>query len=345
MDDRSLRRASRLSRLYPRPWRDRFPDFVHLLADELSKHRRGARRDLLRSALEERLRACGIVPTGPADRARSGLALLYAALVPFVGLAMGMWSQLHAGIASSGGWTAPALRGSDVLLVVGLLVALAVLPIAIVVLVVRAWRARNEDGGASLASHRRFLRPVLASGGSLALLTVVGRLADGSGWYSPAAAALPQRGLGHPLTLWLRGIIAAITPAWVHPRLFAQMPSGELVAAAVAPAAVMVLTASLFRLIVRLPLSAPGRASVVLAAGASGTMVLSVVATGRWLFDHPRPQGGSLILMRSDQLAPGHTGWVVASILVSLAVVALVGLWRVLGASPVGTRSLPDCTP
>ena len=112
------------------------------------------------------------------------------------------------------------------------------------------------------------------------------------------------------------------------------MPSGELVAALVGPLAALAAAGALFRLIVRFPLRWPSRANVVVAAGAFGMMFVSVVACGRWLLDHPGREGATALQARADQLAPGHTGWTVAILLVALAMTAMVGLRRVLRDQP-----------
>jgi hypothetical protein len=333
MRDRSVRRATRLARLYPRRWREEFPDFLEVLAEELAQYPRGVRGDVIRGAIVERFREGGILPKRPADRLRSGLALVYAALIPFAGLAMGMWSQLGTGLAADGSNTPPVLRASDLLLAVGTCMILIVLLLVLVQVVTEARRGRL-DRGAGRAAYRPFVGPGLALVGSLGVLTIAGWGADRSGWYSPAAVALPHQGPGHLLTLWGRGIIAMITPAWIHPSLFAHMPTGELAATLLAPVAAVVAAGASFRLIVRLPFRAPGRANVLLAATAFGTMFLTVVASGRWLLVHPVPQGATSVQARTDQLAPGHTGWVVVFLLAALAAVALVGFLRVLREHP-----------
>lgn len=334
MNGRTARRASRLCRLYPRRWREQFPDFEGALAEELLEHPRGVLRDVLRAAVAERLREFGIIPRKPADGARSGLALIYAALFPFTGLAMGMWSQLHTGLEADGGATAPVLRTSNLLLTVGTVAILVALPLAVALLAVDGRRIRGDRGEVSMTRPRQLVRPSLAFLGSLGALTAVGWGADRSGWYSPAAAALPHQGLGHVATFWVRGIVAVITPAWMHPTLFARMPSGELAACLIAPVAALVATVALFRLIVSLPLRGPGRGYVVLAATAFGMMFVSVVACGRWLLDHPGREGATALQAHGDQLAPGHTGWVVLITLAVLAIIAVVGLRRVLRDRP-----------
>jgi len=340
MNDRVPRRASRLARLYPRQWRQEFPDFEAFLAGELVEHPRGVRRDIVRAAMVERLRESGVIPKRPIDGVRSGLALIYAGLIPFTGLAMGMWSQLHTGLASNTAAKAPVLQASNLLLTVGTLAVLVLLPLAIVLVVVDGRRNRSDAGTLGMTRCRPLVRLCLVLLGSLGILAVTGWGADRSHWYSPAAAALPHEGAGHVATLWVRGIVATITPAWIHPTLFARMPSGELVAALVAPLAVLAAAGAMFRLIVRFPLRWPSRANVVLAVGAFGMMFVSVVACGRWLLDHPGREGATALQARADRLAPGHTAWTVVILLTALAIAALVGLRRVLKGHPEGpTRS------
>jgi hypothetical protein len=328
MTDRSSRRAARLVRLYPRQWRQQFPDFEEILVPELSENRRGVRRDVVRAALSERLRELGIIPKRPSDGARSGLALIYAALVPFAGLAVGMWSQLHTGLASAKAATPPVLDASSLLLTIGTLVVLVAFPFAIFLLLAEVPRMRRDKGTMAVAPYWPLVPPSLAFIGSLGALAVAGWGAERSGWYSPAAAALPHGGAAYVATLWVRGITAAITPAWIHPTLFARMPTAELVAALLAPVAAFAASAALFRLILRVPVAVSRRANIVLAAVAFGMMFVSVFACGRWLLNHPTREGATSAQARSDQLAPGHTGWVVVLVLGALTITALVGLRR-----------------
>lgn len=326
MNDRTSRRAARLALLYPRQWRRRFPDFVDALGAELADHRRGVRRDVVGAAAIEWLRVVGVLPAGPGDEARSGLGLLYASLLPFVGLSAGMWSQLRSATAGHGA-AFPVLRALDLLLAVGTALALASFAAALPLVAVRA---RHRGAGAVLRGP--LVRPVLAFGLAMTVLSAAGWAADRSGWYSPAAAALPAGGLGHALTLWARGVIAAITPAWVHPSLFARLPAGDLVATLVAPFAAVAASVALLRLLTHLPISPARRAHGAVAAATVGAMFLSVAATVRWLVDHPHPYGAAL----QGQLAAGHTPWAVAALLLALSVTAAIGARRVLrgGAPP-----------
>jgi hypothetical protein len=229
----------------------------------------------------------------------------------------------------------PALRASDVLLVVGAVAVVVALLIGTLLMLFGFWRNRRAAADPVGHHDRLLVRPALVFFGSTALLTLAGWGAERSGWYSPATAALPHSGPGSLATLWIRGIVAPVTPAWVHPTAFAQMPSGELVAALVGPLAAVAAAGALFCLLLRLPPPKPGRTTLLLAAGAATMMSVSVAACGRWLVEHPDREGGTMVAAHADQLAPGHTGWMVVTLLTALAMVAMVGLRRVLsGENP-----------
>ncbi len=330
MNDLFDRRASRLALLYPRVWRKRYPDFVEVLALELADHPWKARRNVICSAGVERLRSSGLLPTGPADRARSGLALTYAVLIPFAGLAIGMWSQLHTGLVAQGRDALPVLRAADLLLAIGTLIAVASFVIAIAVISGRVLWSKHDLGASSGSRVSQLVRPTFAFVGSVAALTLAGWAADRSGWYSPAAVALPDRGPVHLVTLWVRGVISTMTPAWIHPSLFGRMPTGELLATFLTPIATIVAGAALMRMIMRLPVSRPRRVDAALAIGTAATMLLVLASCVRWLLAHPTQQGPTPLLTRADQLAPGHTGWGVVILLGGLAFAAVVGAARVI---------------
>jgi hypothetical protein len=330
VNDLFARRAARLAMLYPRSWRKRFPDFVEVLSLELAHHPWRAASDVVRGASTERLRSLGLVPHTRAERARSGLALTYAALIPFAGLVAGMWSQLHTGLATQGLEAAPILWTVDLLLGVGTVVAVVSFVIAIALVATQAGRLRLIRNASGTSALWLVVRPAVAFMGAMAALSVAGWTADRSGWYSPAAAALPHRGAAHVATLWVRGVIATMTPAWIHPSLLARMPTGELAATFVTPAAILVAGVSIIRLMILLPIRCSGKALAVLAVGTAGTMVLAFAASVRWILVHPTREGTTRLLAQGDQIAPGHTGWGVVLLLGALAFAALLGARRVL---------------
>ncbi|HTT86832.1 MAG TPA: hypothetical protein VMF60_05670 [Acidimicrobiales bacterium] len=334
MRDDTRRRAARLARLYPRRWLRRYPDFVGVLAAELAEHPWRATGDVVRAAAGERLRTGHALATDPTDRARCGLGLVEAAVVPFAGLAIGLWSQLDTGLAGRGTQGPPALRGADLLLAVATTAAFACFATVTGLVLLPALRRRRQSGHTARRSSPWRRRPALVFAAAMTMLSVAGWAADRSGWYSPAAAALPGRGLGRLLTLWARGIVAVITPAWVHPSLFGQLPAGELVGTLLAPGAALAAALSLRHLVRGLPPAPPGRLQVLLCVGTAASMFLALAAAIRWLLTHPRAEGATPLPAGTDPLAPGHTAWAVVALLATLAVVALVGTRRLLAGRP-----------
>ncbi len=309
-------RAARLARLYPRAWRARFPDFEAMLAAELAEGGRGATRGVLTGALGERLRSVGVIPAVPR---RTGLALVYAAVLPFTALTFGLWSQLHTGLAGRHGPASPVFGFTAVVLAVAGVGMALLVPAGLVLLVVRQVRDRD----------RRPLpvRPALILAGSLVALTLAGWAADRSGWYSPAAHALPAGGAAHVATLWVRAVVAAITPAWVHPSLFARMPAGQVAAAFIGPAGALVAAGAIFGLVSGLPGVGRGRSEFVAGTVPVLAMVTTVAGAVRWAMTHPAAP-------ESATLSASHTGGAVVAVLVLLAGTALLGLRRVPRRAP-----------
>jgi hypothetical protein len=326
MSEASQRRAVRLARLYPRQWRHDYPDFVDALADELDEHRPGAASSVLRAASVERLRSAGLLSRGPHDLARSGLALVCASVLPFVGLSMGMWSQLRT--ANNHGSSVPALTEIDLILAVGTAIALLSL-VVVVALVVSQARSRHDS--TNRAPWPRAMKPAAVLASAMVALTFGGLAADHSNWYSPAAAALPASGVGHFLTLWARCVISDITPAWLHPSIFGRMPAGELAATFIAPVAVLFAAGAVLRLLVQAPFSASQRLCATSSLVVFLAMLASAAATIRWLVISP-----SVAYTKPNQFPPGHTPWGVATLLLVLLATAAIGTRRIL-RNPFGS--------
>jgi hypothetical protein len=328
------RSAAWLARLYPAQWRRDFPDFVEVLTEELPGRPLRVVADVVVSSTVERFRSAGMLPTRPADRSRAGLAVVAAALLPFAALSMGMWSQLHTGLAAQGPGAPASLKWTVAILAVAMAVGLATASAGVVAFALRCLWSRPSLPRAA-APNSSTVRPAVAFCVSIGALSLTGWLADRSGWYSPAAAGLPHHGAAQLPTLWIRGIVATITPAWVHPTVFGQMPPGDLLATLAAPIATLVATASLVRLVRRLPAAPSRRVEEGFAIGAVGTMTLAVGACTRWLLTHPGRQGALPRLANHDPLAPGHTGWLVVMALAMLTALAAIGLrWVLERGSP-----------
>jgi len=199
------RRVGRLLRWYPPAWRARYgEEFAELLAAQIADEPRCARRtlDVIRVGVGQRWgEALGEDPCDPGlDRSRSAMALVYLSLTVFVGLALGMWSQLRTGVqvATVTGRPVPEAVGISesvlsITALVGLLLFLAVVARAVVT-ALRGGRAGARGHGG----------PALVLGSALGALSVMGWSADRSSWYTPAGAALPGRGPLHVGTLWIR---------------------------------------------------------------------------------------------------------------------------------------------
>ena len=260
------------------------------------------------------------------DGSRSAMALVYLSLTVFVGLAIGMWSQLRTGVqvATVTGRPVPAAVGiSEAVLSITALVGLLLFLVVVGRGVVALARSARSGGG----RHRA---PTLVLGSSLVALSAVGWAADDTSWYTPAGAALPGRGPLHVGTWWIRGLVAPITPAWVHPTLFWRMPGGELAAVLVAPVACIAAAAALLRTVRRSP-RPPGRGAwdAAFAYAIVTAMAAFVVAAVRWIAAHPTREGSTSWVRRADPLAPGHTAMVVVGMLVVLTVIAFIGARRV----------------
>ena len=331
MNEHAARRAARLVRLYPRQWRRTYPDFEEVLATGLVDNPRGVRRDVVRAAAVERLRVAGVLPTGPADRARSGLAIMYAALIPFVGLTMGMWSQLHTGLAARGLGAGPVLHAADVLLALGTLLTFVALVVGIMLIVVRSRPRPRGDGAAEAPRRWPPIGPAVTFVASFAALSVAGE-AVRPFWLvftgGVGAAVAGRRSRRHTVECapsWpaspRHGSIPACSPAC---RPASSPPPSSLPWRGSPPPGLCCASSR------PLPLRAPGRLDVTLAVVTGAVMLLSVTAAVRWIFTHPTPQGATAVLTRTDQLAPGHTAWGVVIVLLALAATALVGMRRVL---------------
>jgi hypothetical protein len=321
--DQVERRVRRLVCLYPRSWRQRYGEEMTAVLNEQMAESGSSlrlRADVVREAGHERLRDVGLRLGGsdPADRVRAGTALVYSCLVVFVGLACGLVSQLRTGLTetrASGGLAPVVVRLCSELLSGLLVLALVVCCLAAArgsIGVIRAVRTTQTKG---------LLGPGLLFVGGLGTLSIVGWTADRAHWFTPAGAALPHGGGAELATLWIRGVVAPITPAWVHPLLFGHMPAGELIAVLLAPLGCLAMAFGLARLALRLPDSSTAQSSrVAMARGVVTVMAVFVIVCIRWLAAQTRPGAG-----HADFLVPGHTAVGVLMVLGALTALAAVG--------------------
>ena len=153
---------------------------------------------------------------------------------------------------------------------------------------------------------------MLILGSALVALSAVGWAADDTSWYTPAGAALPGRGPLHVGTWWIRGLVAPITPVWVHPTMFWRMPGGQLAAVLVAPVACLAAAAALLRTVRAIAPSPLGGGAwdAAFAYAIVTAMAAFVVAAVRWIAAptprarDPRPGSGEPI-----RSLPGTPPW------------------------------------
>lgn len=305
------RLPARLVRAYPSRWRRRWGDeLVDLLQTMADDGTLGARvsADVILAGAGERVVEAMEMP------------LAYVALVLAAVMCVSVWSQLSTatttaaarGRALPGPSEVVALIARGLGPAVGLL--LAALSIRVGVSVWRAWRAR-------------WLRRVVAPLGGVVLvagvLTFAGWASDRSRWYTPAGAALPAHGAPHLATLWLRGAVATVTPAWIHPEMFWRMPAGEVLAALAAGPAVVLGAVALAQVIRRAPATTGDRrvdralGFGVVALLASFTSVAVIWVSVSW-----SAPGRSRAVWPNNVMAPGHTGAAVVAVLAMLTAIA-----------------------
>lgn len=321
--DQVERRVRRLVRLYPRSWRQRYgEEMAAVLTEQMAESGSSLRlrADVVRGAGHERLREVGLRLAGsdPVDRVRAGTAMVYSCLIVFVGLACGIVSQLRTGLTetqASGGSTPVVVRVWGELLS-GLLVL-----VLVVCCLAAARGAIGMFRAVRTTAAKRLLGPGLLFVGGLGTLSVVGWTADQAHWFTPAGAALPHGGGAKLATLWIRGVVAPITPAWIHPSLFGHMPAGELIAVLLAPLGCLAMAVGLARLALCLPgSSATPRSRMAMSRGVVTVMAVFVIVCTRWLAA-PTASGTE----HANLLVPGHTAVGVLMVLVALTALAAVG--------------------
>jgi hypothetical protein len=276
------RRAERLVRLYPVPWRARFGDeFTQLLIDDISERPRSWRRtaDVVRTGTLARLATVGLAGGNldPEDQVRAGLAGLGCALAGFLVLGIAIWSQLTIGWQ----WSAPAAPATTVAMLVmsGAVVcflglaALAAIPILWTLC--RAVVRRNR---------RRFLVPLLSAAAGATVL-VFGSHHFGHGWPGTGGHPWAHSGLvpgsvasfTWASTLW-------VTSYWAHPGALSAFPAAELAWMAASPVALVAFLLGSATTLRRLPLSASVLCYETWLAGAAALGMAGFLAgAGTWV--------------------------------------------------------------
>ena len=246
------RRVERLLRWYPVSWRSRYGDeFAALLTDDVAERPRSLRRtvDVAASGVVARLNMSGLTARtlDPGDQVRASLASLGCALAAFLVLGVAMWAQLAIGWQ----WSRPDTTGTSVgmvamsatMLVFGILVVLAAVPIASEVI---GRFVRRESRG--------LVRPtVLVLAGAVVLTT--GARHFGNGWPGTGGHPWAHQGLvpgGVAAFAWASTL--SVTSYWAHPGALLSFPAQELTWMAVSPVAMACLVVGSVKTVRRLDL-------------------------------------------------------------------------------------------
>lgn len=311
---------------YPPRWRRAHGADLAELLDSMAEDGALSLRDsadVVRAGCRERLSATGRLP------------LTYAWIVLATVLSAAIWSQLSAASRTAVG-SGRALPSTIWVVAATTKVIGPVLVVLLVLmgarLVLSGWTAVRTGAG------RRAAALVAMLCAAFGALTMTGWWAGRSGWYTPAGASLPAHGLPHLVTLWVRGAVSAITPAWIHPGLFSTMPLGEAIAAWTAVPAVIVVALVAARLVALTP---PDRRLLRLdvAVGAATVLTLSTftAAAASWVVHIGTPGRATTDAWRGTVIAPGHTGIALVAALAAFSVLA----WISLRYSATRARELP----
>ena len=312
------RRAERLLRWYPRPWRDRYgAEFTELLIADIDERPRSPRRslDVVRGGIRARLADAGLAgfpppvagsAAGPAgtvaEQARqrqvsASLGSLSCALGGFLVFGAALWSQilidwqwsawLHVRlpartlpplVQASGRNAFFAVFTTGAMLVLLALAVLAALPVLAAV-----------AGRIARGREPRLIRPAVALAASLFVLFAGGRHFENNWLGTGGHHALVPSGLA--AFVW--AVTLFVSAYWGHPAMLATLPVGErawmtlspfVLAAAVASTAVLVRRARLS------PRVAAFEASLGLLACV--TMGAFVVCYGVWIAARVRLEPG-----------------------------------------------------
>jgi hypothetical protein len=311
--DGPARRAERLLRWYPRPWRDRYgAEFSELLISDISERPRSRRRslDVARGGVRARLADVGLAgfplpvatagsPAGSlAEQARqrqlsASLASLSCALGAFLVFGAALWSQiligwqwsawLHAHLPARSLPPLAQAPGPDAFFAVFTTGAMLVL-LALAVLAALPVLA-TVAGGVVKDQRARLIRPAIALAASLGVLFAGGRHFENNWLGTGGHHALVPSGLA--AFIW--AVTLFVSSYWVHPAMFATLPVDQrawmtlspfVLAAAVASAAVLVRRVRLS------PRVAAFEASLGLLACV--TMAAFVVCYGVWITENVR---------------------------------------------------------
>jgi hypothetical protein len=317
-DDAPARRAERLLRWYPKPWRDRYgAEFTELLVSDISERPQSLRRslDVVRGGVRARLADAGLagfpVPVATAaggagalaEQARqrqvsASLGAFSCALGAFLVFAAALWSQilinwqwfakLNSGLPATsmvrrldqapGGEAFFAVFSTDAMLALLFLAVLAAVPVLAAVI-----------GRIARGRQPRLISPAMVLVAALGVLFAGGRHFENDWVGTGGHHALIPSGLA--AFIW--ALTLFVSSWWAHPALFATLPAAERAWMALSPFVLAVVVASSTVLVRRVRLS-PRVAAFEACLGLLGcvTMAAFVGCYGVWITEKVRLEPG-----------------------------------------------------
>ena len=311
--DGAARRADRLLRWYPRPWRDRYgAEFTELLIADISERPRSPRRslDVMRGGIRARLADAGLagfpLPLATADSAATSASTLKqarqrqvsaslgsfsCALGAFLVLGSALWSQLlinwqwsvvirtldHEHGTLPGGRLAH-VPGDDAFLAV--LTTYSMLVLLVLAVLAALPVLATAAGRIARGREPRLIKPAIVLAAALAVLVAGGRHFENN-WIGTGGhhALIPS---GVAAFIW--ALTLSVTSYWGHPSLFFTLPAGERAWMALSPFVLAIAVASATILVRRVRLSPPVAAfEAWLGLLGCITMAAFVACFGAWL--------------------------------------------------------------
>lgn len=275
-------RARRLLRLYPLAWRKRYGDeFEQLLIADISERPRALSRtlDVVRSGTLARLAHAGLASdvADPARQRRAGVAAIGCSLCLFLGVGVGIWSQL----TIDWQWSAPPTGSTrtGMLMMSAALAGLApLLALAVAPLVWTSIRTAVRRRGAGL--RLRLAVAMLA----LALL-IVGSIHVGHRWPGTGGHPWPGRDVvPGPVARFCWASTIWVTSYWAHPGALRALPPSELAWMIVGPAMLLAAVVAAGGMLRRAQVSDRVlRYELVLGVGLVAVMAIFLAGAGSWV--------------------------------------------------------------
>jgi hypothetical protein len=281
------RRARRLLRWYPLPWRERYgEEFAELLLADMEERPRSCRRtaDVAASGLLARCTLAGLTSheLAPPEQIRAGLATLGCALAALVAFGLFLLAQLATGWQWAA--TAPPAAATGTLMMAAAVVALGLIGLAAAVPV--GWQVV-----VIARSDARLARPSTVAFGCASLLVCGARHFE-NGWPGTGGLGPEHHLVPGGLAAFAWACTLSVSAYWAHPGLWGMFPAAEMTWMVLSPAAWIGVIAGCVTLVRRLVLPAGMlRYLAGLAAGATAVAVALLAGAATWVLGRPSQAG------------------------------------------------------